>query len=100
MITVFSAKIYPLSEKAKIDFRTDYNNLKHEIFKLPKDIEKKLLVINKYYNLNYSAVDLIEDKNGNIYFLEINPNGQYLWIEEVLGLPISSAIASFLKDEK
>jgi hypothetical protein len=97
---LFSAKIYPLSEKAKIDFRSDYNNLKHEVFKLPKDIEKSLLAINKYYNLNYSAIDLIEDKNGNIYFLEINPNGQYLWIEETLGLPISEAIASFLKGEK
>ena len=27
---VFSAKIFPLSEKAKEDFRSDYNNLKHE----------------------------------------------------------------------
>ncbi len=94
---VFTAKIFPLSEKAKVDFRTDYKNLRHEIFELPKDIEKKLLAINKYYHLNYSAIDLIEDKNGKIYFLEINPNGQYLWIEELLGLPVSENIAFFLK---
>ena len=88
--------MFPLSEKSKIDFRTDYKNLKYEHFKLPEDIEKKLLAINKHYNLNYSAIDLVEDKYGKIYFLEINPNGQYLWIEELLNLPISKNIASFI----
>jgi len=34
--------------------------------------------------------------NGNYYFLECNPNGQWLWIEEDIGLPISKAIADYL----
>jgi hypothetical protein len=29
-------------------------------------------------------------------FLEINPNGQYLWIEQMTGLPISEAICDLL----
>ena len=68
----------------------------YEECKLSKDIEDSLLRLNKYYNLNYSAIDLIQDKNGDIYFLELNPNGQYLWIEEELKLPISLSIASLL----
>ena len=94
---IFAAKIFSHSEKSKIDFRTDYSSLTYEKCKLSKDIEDELLRLNKYYNLNYSAIDLIQDKNGKIYFLEINPNGQYLWIENSLGLPISQSIASFLK---
>ena len=90
---IFSAKIFSLSEKTKID----YKNLKLEIFELPQNIKDKLLKLNRYYNLNYSAIDLIQDKNGKIYFLELNPNGQYLWIEEELKLPISFNIASFIK---
>ena len=97
---IFAAKIFSHSEKAKIDFRTDYNNLTYEKCELSKDIEDSLLRLNKYYNLNYSAIDLIQDKNGEIYFLELNPNGQYLWIEELLALPISKNIASFLKGDK
>ncbi|MCL4392569.1 hypothetical protein M1145_00275 [Patescibacteria group bacterium] len=52
--------------------------------------------MNKCYNLNYSAIDLMEDKNGKIYFLELNPNGQYLWVENKLDLPISKAMADFI----
>jgi hypothetical protein len=29
-------------------------------------------------------------------FLEINPNGQYLWVEKMTGLPISEAICDVL----
>jgi hypothetical protein len=29
-------------------------------------------------------------------FLEINPNGQYLWIEQMTALPISDAICDLL----
>ncbi len=97
---IFAAKIFSHSEKSKIDFRTDYSSLTYEKCKLSKDIEDELLRLNKYYNLNYSAIDLIQDKNGEIYFLELNPNGQYLWIEESLTLPISKNIASFLKGDK
>ncbi|MHB8362170.1 MAG: hypothetical protein ACYDBX_00915 [Patescibacteria group bacterium] len=93
---VFSAKIFSHSEKSMVDFRSDYQNLTHEEYKLPDYIEVALLKLNKYYNLNYSAIDLIQDKNGKIYFLELNPNGQYLWIENELGLPISESIASFI----
>jgi hypothetical protein len=97
---IFAAKIFSHSEKSRIDFRTDYNSLTYEKYKLSKDIEDELLKLNKYYNLNYSAIDLIQDKNSNIYFLELNLNGQYLWIEESLNLPISKNIASFLKGDK
>jgi hypothetical protein len=29
-------------------------------------------------------------------FLEVNPNGQYLWLEQEVGLPISAALARLL----
>ncbi|MGW4639272.1 hypothetical protein ACWEN6_12125 [Sphaerisporangium sp. NPDC004334] len=38
--------------------------------------------------------DLTPD--GRHAFLEINPNGQFLWIEAATGLPISAAIADLL----
>ncbi len=93
---IFTAKIFSHSKKSKIDFRTDYKNLTYEEYKLSKNIENILFKLNRYYNLNYSAIDLIQDKEGKIYFLEINPNGQYLWIENALNLPISKSIADFI----
>ena len=46
--------------------------------------------------LRYGAIDLILTPDDRFVFLEINPNGQYLWIELATDLPISAAIADHL----
>ena len=42
------------------------------------------------------AIDLVVTPDGRYVFLEINPNGQFLWVEQLTGLPISRAIAALL----
>lgn len=44
----------------------------------------------------YGTPVFVYDEEGAITFLECNSNGQYGWLEESLGLPISDAIASEL----
>ncbi len=51
----------------------------------------------KHYNLNYGAFDVIQESDGRYYFLELNPNGQYLWIELITGAPMSEAMASLIE---
>jgi hypothetical protein len=46
--------------------------------------------------LRFAVLDLIVDREGNIQFLECNPAGQWLWIEQFTGLPISVAVAHAL----
>ena len=46
--------------------------------------------------LSYGAVDLVLTPEGRYVFLEINPNGQYLWVEDATGLPISDALCDLL----
>ena len=70
--------------------------LEHKKHKLPIDIELKCLELTKKLKLNYSAIDLVLDKNGKYIFLEINPNGQWAWIENILKFPISKRIVDIL----
>lgn len=63
---------------------------------LSSDVEEKLLMMLRRLNLNYGAFDLILTPEGKYVFLELNPNGQYLWIEHLTKLPISEAIADLL----
>ncbi len=95
---VFSAAVDSQSEtETKIDWRK-----KKLIFKkieLPKSIEALCIAIVKRLNLSFGAIDLIKQKNGNYVFLEINPNGQWAWIETQTGLNISDAIIKKLTDE-
>jgi glutathione synthase/RimK-type ligase-like ATP-grasp enzyme len=46
--------------------------------------------------LCFGAIDLILTPDGEYVFLEVNLNGQWAYIEDLLGLPISAAIAEML----
>jgi glutathione synthase/RimK-type ligase-like ATP-grasp enzyme len=43
------------------------------------------------YRLFYGAVDLILAEDGTYVFLELNPFGQWAWIQDLCGLPIAEA---------
>jgi glutathione synthase/RimK-type ligase-like ATP-grasp enzyme len=47
-------------------------------------------------DLNFGCFDFIVDENENVFFLECNSNGQWLWIEEDTGMDISGAVAEWL----
>ena len=48
------------------------------------------------FGLRFGSFDFIEDHDGKITFLECNANGQYRWLEQGLGFPISNAITDEL----
>jgi hypothetical protein len=46
--------------------------------------------------LQYGAVDMRLRPDGQYVFLEINPAGQWLFVEEATGQPIAEALARLL----
>jgi len=76
----YSAAIFSQQDqKTKVDFR-NYNMEKpnrYVPFRLPKCIERKILKLMKKLKIDSCSIDMIVDKNGDYYFLEINPVGQY-----------------------
>ena len=95
---VFACAIYSQkTEKTKEDWRRyDLSNTPHTSFQLPQDVEEKCLKLVEKLGLVFGCIDMIVTPRGEFIFLEINPNGQWLWIEELTGLPISEAIANTL----
>ncbi len=63
---------------------------------LPNDVAKRCVDLVAQCGLTYGAIDLILTPDGRYVFLELNSAGEYGWIEEMSGLPISEAIADFL----
>jgi len=95
---VFSAKVNSqLKDETKIDWRKE--KIPFEIYDLPKSICDKCIEITKHLNLSFGAIDIIKNKNGDYIFLEINPNGQWVWLEMDAGLNISNEIIKFLTSE-
>jgi len=86
------------SERAAHDWRRDGVRLLDawQPYTLPPEVEEKLLRLMDYFNLNYGAADFIVTPEGRHVFLEVNPSGEFFWLELHPGLPISEAIADVL----
>jgi MvdD family ATP-grasp ribosomal peptide maturase len=96
---VFAASIdSQASAAARYDWRKDGVALleKWKTYELPSDISDRLLRLMDYFNLNYGAIDFILTPDGRHVFLEINPVGEFFWLERWPGLPVSDAIADVL----
>ena len=92
---VFVAKVdSQIKEETKVDWRKQ--KLKFIKYDLPPDISYKCVELVKNLGLSFGAIDMIKSKNGEFVFLEINPNGQWAWIEFDTGLAISDEIINFL----
>ena len=96
---VFSASINSQSsERGIYDWRRDGIGLLEDWrpYSLPKDIKERLLRLMDYFGLNYGAIDIIVTPDSRHIFLEVNPAGEFFWLERCPGLPISGAIADVL----
>ena len=83
-------------EDTRVDWRKGEHILKHTPIELPQELRHMCIQLMKKLDLHYGAIDFILDKQGNYVFLEINPNGQWAWIEHLTGLPISKEIVKCL----
>lgn len=95
---VFAAEIHSQQTKhTRHDWRRyDLRHTPHRPHDLP-DAERRLcLRLVEQLGLCYGAIDMVLTPDGRYVFLEINPSGQYAWIEDLTGLPISDAICDLL----
>jgi len=95
---IFSAAIDSQSvPSARIDWRrADTDTLRHLVHALPPNVSDLCLRLVAKLGLSFGALDFALTPDGEYVFLEINPNGQWAWIEDLLDLPISESVASWL----
>lgn len=99
-LTIVNKKLFAvrIDSSNKIDWRKKDAKLKYSNIKIPKDISIKCLVMMEKLELKFAAFDFIV-KDNEFIFLELNANGQWLWLEEELNLGIDKAIIKILKGE-
>ncbi|MEU2607650.1 ATP-grasp ribosomal peptide maturase [Streptomyces albus] len=89
---VFAVRI----ESGMLDWRKDYSALSYSVEHLPDRVEKALLAYLDHFGLVSGSFDLAVDNAGDLWWLELNPNGQWGWLEEATGLAMSAAFAELL----
>jgi glutathione synthase/RimK-type ligase-like ATP-grasp enzyme len=87
-------------EDSRVDWRRgDIRRLRHRVEPLPHDMASRCVDLSRHYGLSFAAIDLARTGDGGFKFFEINANGQWVWLEQVTGLPLSARLADLLLSE-
>ncbi|MEX0690181.1 MAG: hypothetical protein WD095_01920 [Candidatus Paceibacterota bacterium] len=85
------------STRTKVDWRKyDFENVPHSIVSLPVEISSKLIKIINRFKVRFGSFDMAVTPSGDYVFFEMNPNSQWVWLEEITKLPITDAFIDLL----
>ena len=95
---LFTARIDSQSDpRTVVDFRNFAAPVRYDAYSLPAPLAERCLNFVHSYGLEYGALDIIIRPDGTPVFLENNPAGQFLFIEELVpSLEITEAVATSL----
>jgi Glutathione synthase/Ribosomal protein S6 modification enzyme (glutaminyl transferase) len=95
---IFSAALYSQQSTYPIDFRMDMAHTRIEVHTLPLAVQDQLRALMQRLGIVYGAIDMRLTPEGEYVFLEVNPAGQWLFIEGCSRQPITAALACLLHD--
>jgi hypothetical protein len=100
-VTVVGDQIFPAAIDTSrgdypVDFRMNYDVIKIEPTELPECIRNGILNLMSCLGLVYGAIDFKRTEDDRYVFLEINPAGQWLFVEHHTQQPITEALAEKL----
>lgn len=93
---VFPAALYSQQSAYPIDFRMDMVNTRIAQHQIPDGVKAKLQELMRKLGLVYGAIDMRLTPEGEYVFLEVNPAGQWLFIESHSAQRITAEIAAYL----
>ncbi|MBO0802111.1 MAG: ATP-grasp ribosomal peptide maturase [Nocardiopsaceae bacterium] len=93
---MFAAAIRGSSPRACLDWRSEQDKLTYEPVTVPEDAARGTRALMRAFSLRFGAFDFLVTDDGGWVFLEVNPNGQWAWIEQATGMPIAAAISDAL----
>jgi glutathione synthase/RimK-type ligase-like ATP-grasp enzyme len=93
---LFATAIQVADGADAVDFRPAFDGARVEPTHLPPALAAALHRLVAALGLAYAAIDLRRDRDGRWFFLEVNPSGQWLFIERRTGQPITAAVARLL----
>jgi hypothetical protein len=94
---VWAVRIDSQAGTGWLDSRLD-NSVDFDLYELPETIRAALGRCMRHLGLSFGVIDLRVGVNGQIYFLEVNPQGQFAYLEFKSGAAIFRSLACLLVD--
>ena len=89
-VTVFGSEVFGVAlwsqehDWSAVDCRREnMRGMRYEELRLPDGLRDSLVSLVQSYGLLFGAIDLIRDRAGKYWFLELNPAGQWAWLEQL-----------------
>jgi hypothetical protein len=79
--------------------RNNMAGMRYSLVRLPSALADTLIKLTRSYDLYFAAIDLARDTNGRYWFFELNPAGQWAWLEQAIEVPLSTALINCLQGE-
>jgi len=95
---VFPVEIFSL-DSAPLDWRRPGQRIEYRPTELPAAVEQGCRVLLERLRLPYGAFDFVRTPEGEMFFLEVNPTGEWAWLERTLGLPMRDAFVKLFFDD-
>lgn len=98
-ITVVGERAFAVridSRDQLLDWRTDYDQLSYTAVEPPSTLASAMRAFLARFGLLFGCFDFALTAEGPV-FLECNPNGQWAWMVEPTGLPMTEAFADLLE---
>lgn len=74
-----------------VDWRDPDVSVSYTASSLNQEVEAMCRAMLAKLGLNYGAFDFVRTPAGDLVFLEINPTGEWAWLEDSLGFPMREA---------
>ncbi len=101
--TCISAVIHSVSNEAPVDWRVNYLNgteLVIDKIEIPSSVKEKCFQLMDQLGIVFGSFDFCVDKNEKYFFLEVNPMGQFLWLDRNAHFPMLSLFCDFIESGK
>lgn len=89
--SMFGAQI-EVENPCSVDWRHPAHRVRYKTTDLPRSVTDFCAQMMFRLSLNYGAFDFARVPDGQWYFLEVNPAGEWVWLERELNIPISAAL--------
>jgi ATP-grasp ribosomal peptide maturase len=93
---ITAAAIHAANAESYVDWRADYDSSSYELIDPPAEVVTGIRQLMGVLDLRYAALDFVIDPDDQWIFLEINAGGQFGWIEDKTGAPLTDQIADLL----
>lgn len=93
---IWAATSEPQEDLEVPDIRVAGRDVRHEQVEVPLDVAARIRRFQRRLGLRVGIYDFLIDATGDWNFLEINPSGQWLFVEVAVGVPLAEAFAHLL----